>query len=885
LGGLTLREAALVGVKTFGRVFVEDLAKLVSGTLKLPGNLFKGVGKLTETVASGGKKVGKLAGEGKLLATALEATRTTVKELFASTNAEQKAASKLSKAQTSVLDPEKMAAYQKLQKAKGNPAEYKKLLRENPRIVDMAGDYEKAVGKHKEAAAKYEQELIKNPEYTAENKAAWEQAKKANANADPNVYKKFAAEHPDLVEKAQKYGKIDDAIEAVGKREKLHEEMAKHADAYADLRKIVADANGDAEKIRTKILERKARDPDWYDRVKKYENLERDYVLLGEAFEPTRGKPLYPLTLTERIALNEISEKIMGDIDAFKKGETDKMTEGLTAEERLLWEHANLDPMTGLYNRNGYLQAEKWVGEGKKITQASIDGDYFSAFNFVKGSEFGDQIIRTMGAEFQKTVAELRKKYPDSNVVAIRKGGEEFVIIGTDIPEAAMKNAMNDFRTRMRGEIQKVCADIDPNLLSTKGNPGKLEDYLDKKGKYRSNPNEPLQIGDSTMGVKSFGAIDVKGPPPRDPKRMVEAMDTITDELMEHNKLESGRGSVYTDKEGKVYSAADLDHHMPKSGLDGTQAGNVEKIMKPFVDAADAKFTGFGKRPEGKKLMDKLDKVPAENDAAKAARRKVVSELILDPEFSVPKIRERCKALGLPEDVVQSIMAAKREHLAVLQTTDRLTGIYNKPGLSAEIEAARLAGKKPSLYEVEPIQKFKPINEVGGHLGGDAYMLHVSKAVEGFCNTHGLKVGRNGVNFLVLSPNGPISETIMGQLKSTIVKANEEFFATVDAGAKGEPMRKLVDAYIDANLPAEAKAIKPVFYQPKTSEIPLFSAGKPAGGVKGKPAVAPGITVVDGNPVPTLVVPVYRKLAIDGRKVDAAVRATESELLAEGAID
>lgn len=892
LGGLTLREAAMVGVKTFGRVFIEDMAKLVTNTIKLPGNLAKGVGRLAEGIASGGKTIAKLSGEGKLLTTALEATRTSVGELFASTGPEQKASKNLAKAQTALLDPEKMAAYKKLQEVKGNPEGFKKLLQENPRVIDMAGDYEKAMGKHKDAAAKYEGELIKNPEYNAENKAAWEQTKKAKADPDPNVYKKFAAEHPDVVEKAQKYGKIDDAIEAVGKREKLQTEMAKHADAYADLRKIVAEADGDAEKIRTKILERKARDPEWYNRVKQYEHLEREYVLLGESFEPTRGNPLYPLTLTERIALNEMSTKIMGDIDVFKKAETEKMTEGLTPAERELWEHANLDPMTGMYNRNGYLQAEKWVGEGKKITQASIDGDYFSAFNFVKGSEFGDQIIRTMGAEFQKTVAELRKKYPDSNVMAIRKGGEEFVVIGTDIPESAMASAMNDLRARMRGEVQKVCADIDPSLLSTKGNPGKLEDFLDKKGKYKSNPNEPLQVGDSTMGVKGFGAIDIKGPPPRDPKQMVEAMDTITDELMEHNKLESGRGKVYVDGEGRVYTAADLEAHMPKSGLDGTQAGNVQNIMKPLVDSAEARFTSLGRRPQGKKLMDKLDGVPAENDAAKAARRKAVTDIILDPEFSVPKIRQRCAALNLPEDVIQSILATKSEHLNVLQTTDRLTGIYSKPGISAEIEAAHMAGRHPSLYEVEPCAKFKPVNEVGGHLGGDAYMVYVANAVENFCNARGLKVGRSGVNFLVMGSDGPISGTVLSQLRSTITKANEDFFAKVDAGSTGAPMRQLVDAYIDANLPAEAKIIKPTFYQPKLSEIPTAPAGRPAllFGPDGKPIVAPkskdgskvSAAVDEAHPVPTVLIPVYRKMSVDARKVEASIRQTQSELGAEG---
>ncbi len=833
LGGMTMTEAALEGLRVAARVFIEDFSKLGKGLVKLPGNILKGTGDLFQTIARGGERLGTIASEGKILSTALEATRGIVKELPWKTTEEQKAAKALAKTQNALLNPESMASYKKVEALKdlqgeAKTAEFQRLLKEDPHIFDKAHDYKKIIDKNAEAAKAYESEMIKSPDLNAENKSAYEKMKAAKADADPSVYQKFVKDHPDLVEKANKYKKVDDAIESVAKRQKIHDEMVPVADAYSDLRAMAAKAGDDTEKLKTMMAEKMAKDPEWYARVKKYENLERDYVRLSEAFEPTRGRPLYPLTLTERIQLHDISLKLGDDVRAFKAAEVEKMTEGLTPAEKELWKRANLDPMTGMYNRNGYLQAEKWVEEGKKITQASVDGDYFSAFNLVKGSEFGDQIIKTMGVEFQKTVAELRKKYPNSNVISIRKGGEEFVVIATDIPEGVMKSAMNELRGRMKKQIQDVCDKTDPGLLSKKGNPGQLETLLDEKGKYKHDPDKPLEIGDSTMAVKEFPSINTKGPPPFDAKTMVENMDTFTDGIMERNKLNKGRGAIYLDDSGIAMTPERIRDHTPASGLGEKQPLNLQGLHDPLAAGAEAKFTNFGKRPAGKKLVDQLDGLPADNEGAKKARTSAVEKIILDLEFNVTKIRDNCKKLGLPDDVTESVLAAKREQLFMMQTTDRLTGVYSKSGIASEIETARDAGIKSYLYELDPLQ-FKAINEVGGHVGGDTYLMNIANELDGYCASKGIQLGKAGVTFLLHSPGRPITAIEMAEIRSKIAQATKKFFETVDANiTTGTPMRNLVDQWIMEHKPTNAAKDIGEVGTGLVTEIPTTSIGSPA---------------------------------------------------------
>jgi len=56
LGGMSAGKAFLLALKTFGKVFVEDIGKVVYGVVKMPVTLTKGLADLAKWVARGGKK-------------------------------------------------------------------------------------------------------------------------------------------------------------------------------------------------------------------------------------------------------------------------------------------------------------------------------------------------------------------------------------------------------------------------------------------------------------------------------------------------------------------------------------------------------------------------------------------------------------------------------------------------------------------------------------------------------------------------------------------------------------------------------------------------------------------------------------------------------------
>jgi diguanylate cyclase (GGDEF)-like protein len=90
-------------------------------------------------------------------------------------------------------------------------------------------------------------------------------------------------------------------------------------------------------------------------------------------------------------------------------------------------EHLNIvDPMTGLYNRR-FLEnfIEKLISQAQRqedpITILMIDIDFFKKVNDTYGHDVGDRVITTVAEVLQKSI---RK-----SDLAIRYGGEEFMLL------------------------------------------------------------------------------------------------------------------------------------------------------------------------------------------------------------------------------------------------------------------------------------------------------------------------------------------------------------------------------------------------------------------------------------------------------------------------
>jgi diguanylate cyclase (GGDEF)-like protein len=111
-----------------------------------------------------------------------------------------------------------------------------------------------------------------------------------------------------------------------------------------------------------------------------------------------------------------------------------------------LYQQATLDELTGLYNKNFFMQRIK--EEIKKawrfkqpLSLIFIDLDYFKKINDNYGHQIGDQLL----AEFGGFIKNLIRDYD----VACRFGGEEFVIL---LPHTKLDNAF-DLAERLREKV------------------------------------------------------------------------------------------------------------------------------------------------------------------------------------------------------------------------------------------------------------------------------------------------------------------------------------------------------------------------------------------------------------------------------------------------
>lgn len=123
--------------------------------------------------------------------------------------------------------------------------------------------------------------------------------------------------------------------------------------------------------------------------------------------------------------------------------------------EHQRWRHAALtDPLTGLLNRRGLeLRAPELLqearAEGRPVSVALIDIDHFKRVNDVYGHAVGDQAL--------KTLASLLQRHIRPQDLAVRWGGEEFlVVLSSDLTGA--HDAMARLRRGLQGASPRQVA-------------------------------------------------------------------------------------------------------------------------------------------------------------------------------------------------------------------------------------------------------------------------------------------------------------------------------------------------------------------------------------------------------------------------------------------
>lgn len=122
-------------------------------------------------------------------------------------------------------------------------------------------------------------------------------------------------------------------------------------------------------------------------------------------------------------------------------------------EQAKHWEIlATTDDLTGLHNRRMLYDVDRKISERRHLSKSNeltllfIDLDDFGKLNKKFGDDVGDEALRLLG----KTI---RKNIRDSDI-AIRKGGDEFVIILMgSTPELACETVVKRLQLMLDGEL------------------------------------------------------------------------------------------------------------------------------------------------------------------------------------------------------------------------------------------------------------------------------------------------------------------------------------------------------------------------------------------------------------------------------------------------
>ncbi|WP_178299524.1 GGDEF domain-containing protein [Fibrobacter sp. UWT2] len=113
-----------------------------------------------------------------------------------------------------------------------------------------------------------------------------------------------------------------------------------------------------------------------------------------------------------------------------------------TTREKLDY-NSNHDVLTGLYNRRFFEGIMKRSKEEKETSYsvAMLDVDDFKKINDTYGHETGDRVLAAVSKCIEASLPE--------NAVAVRWGGEEFVLYLPQVDSAQTLDVLNDFRAKL----------------------------------------------------------------------------------------------------------------------------------------------------------------------------------------------------------------------------------------------------------------------------------------------------------------------------------------------------------------------------------------------------------------------------------------------------
>ena len=142
--------------------------------------------------------------------------------------------------------------------------------------------------------------------------------------------------------------------------------------------------------------------------------------------------------ITATVAANTQNGKLQEHL-ATARGETEQLRAELEAQRR----EAMIDPLTGLFNRRAmdiHLN-DLWQTDDASLSILVLDIDHFKSINDTYGHAVGDVVIRN--------VAEALRKCIRGEDIAVRYGGEEFLVLLPNTPLEGAITVAESIRKRI----------------------------------------------------------------------------------------------------------------------------------------------------------------------------------------------------------------------------------------------------------------------------------------------------------------------------------------------------------------------------------------------------------------------------------------------------
>lgn len=450
-------------------------------------------------------------------------------------------------------------------------------------------------------------------------------------------------------------------------------------------------------------------------------------------------------------------------------------------KERNEWINANTDTMTGLYNRSILEIGKQMYLEGKRISVVSFDGDNFGALNKLKGLDYGDWLIRIMGAEFQKSVRNLRNKGFD--VYAGRMGGEEFVILGECSPEE-LHDEMAALKDNIAREIQKTMNGKDKKYF---------QDYLLATKQFPHDVTKD-QIGTATIAISEIDYNEAN--PGLAPEVAIIRTLTNADHHVERMKkgeegkngsIGAGRNVVVLDDRDEKDNAGRINHP-PTNELSQLQNTNAERTAAEILRRKeDIKLDAL---PKCKKLYQKLEERILSGGFSQPdlyAVKIYVASPLKNEALKTEILNKNNQITWLPETLTD----ARKEYQEYASRHEPALGTLNKIAYEEERKNAPFEGG-PEI-EID-IYQFKCLNEILGHTNADRILDMNVQCLYQIADKKGvsIRVMKDLTKLRVALPanlRGDVLEEFKAAIKENFAAYFQSFIAKIDEGIENEENR------------------------------------------------------------------------------------------------